>query len=504
MLRSPWFQGGLVFLAALAWLSWLQPWGAFGDPDSFYHAKMAGLMLQQGPVMDFPWLDLTTLGKNYVNQNFFYHLLLIPFVSLFGMFQGTQIATVIFGSLFVLAIYAACRWYRVPVPWFWSLLLLTMPVMGTRLTWAKSGAVVQILFLFGLLAVAKRKTWLAFLISVLYALSHGGWVMLLVCQALYLSGEWATARFGFGERGRGETLRGLRVLVASAAGIAVGCLLHPNRGALGSFLLTQVISVGVVNPIGQVPLGGEWYAPDFVDQVGFWLMPLVVLVLIAFGWMFARRALDRASAKQAVGYLAALAFPFAWSLRSVRFQEYAAPILVMCLALLAAQIDGRAWLQKWRALFPRWVGVVAMVSALSLVALQASDMRGMIHLYAKPFFRLEPAMRMVRELAEPGERIAHSSWDIFPELFALDDRFRYVSGLDPTFLLDEHPEISKPYTDLFFGNVTSGAYELIHDVLGSHVVLVDRRDYAFESTLLLDRRFKPVYYDEQAAVFKTQ
>jgi hypothetical protein len=494
----------LVFLAALAWLSWLQPWGAFGDPDSFYHAKMAALIAVQGPVMEFPWLDLTTLGSAFVNQNFFYHLVLIPFISLFGMFTGTQIATVVFGALFAVAAYAVGRAYRVPLPWLWSLLLLAMPIMGTRLTWAKSGSLVQVLFVFGLMSVVTRKAWLACLVSILYALTHGGWLVLLVCQALYVLGELATAHWGFGDRINKDFRNLWPALASSWVGIAIGSLLHPNREALWHFFVTQVISVGLVNPLGQVPLGGEWLAPGLADHFTFWFLPGVALLLVAFGWMAARSVLDRLAAKQAVGYLFAFAFPFAWSLRSVRFQEYAAPVLIICLALLAKQVDAKTWLQKWQELFPRWVSGLALGAVAVVAALQTGEMRGMIHRHAKTFDRLEPAMRVVREIAEPGERVAHSSWDIFPELFALDGRYRYVSGLDPTFLLDEHPEISKTYTDLFFGKATSGAYDLIQNVLRARVVVVDRRDHAFESALLLDRRFEVVYYDEQAVVFKTQ
>lgn len=465
---------------------------------------MADLISRQGPVTEFPWLDLTTIGKAFVNQNYLYHLVLIPFVNTFGMFWGIQVATVLLGALFTLAVYAVCRFYRVPVPWLWPLILLAMPIMGTRLTWAKSGALVQILFLFGVFAVVKRKAWLACLISALYALTHGGWIVLLACQMLYLIGELFTARFAFQER-VGREIRTLWPVIASSwAGIAIGSLLHPNREALWHFFVTQVISVGLVNPVGQVPLGGEWFAPDVVDHFTFWFLPAVALLLIAFGWIAARRPLDQAAAKRAVGYLLAFAFPFAWSLRSIRFQEYAAPLLILCLALLAMQIDGKKWIQKWYEFFPRWLSALATVVVLAIVVLQTKDLHGMINQHAKSFYRLERAMQTVRHIAEPGERVAHSSWDIFPELFALDDRYRYVSGLDPTFLLDEHPEISKPYTDLFFGNTTSGAYELIHDMLGSRVVVVDRRDHAFESALLLDRRFEAVYYDEQVVVFKTQ
>ncbi len=454
--------------------------------------------------MSFPWLDLTTLGRLFVDQNYFYHLLLIPFEWAFGILPGTQIATVIFAAVFITSFYAVARWMKLPLPWLWAGLLMLMPITGTRLTWAKSGALVQILFLLGMAAMAKRKVWLAGLATTLYALSHGGWILLLACQAAYLIGEWATARFSFQERSWKELSAGLWVLGASCLGVSLGSLLHPNREALWHFFVTTVISIGLVNPVGQVPLGGEWYAPGWKDLFTFFFLPSLAGLFILFGVFVTRELRDREAAKRAVGYLCALAIPFAWSVRSIRFQEYAAPLFVMVLALLATQIDGQRFRKKWQELFPRWVAPLLFASVAVVVAHQAWDVRSMVQRYAKPFDRLASAMAVARTVAQPGERIAHSSWDMFPELFALDDRYRYVSGLDPTFLLDEHPEISKPYTDLFIGATSTGAYELIRQTLDARVVIVDRDDHAFESALLSDYRFQIIYHDEEAVVFQVR
>ncbi len=502
----------MVFVAALAWFSWLQSWGSFGDPDGFYHAKITALIMKQGAVTQFPWLDLTTLGQAYVDQNYFYHLLLIPFEQVFGMLPGTQIATVLFAAIFITSFFAVARWLRLPLPWLWAVLLMLIPAMSTRLSWAKSGALVQVLFLFGMVAVVKRKAWLAFLITTIYVLSHGGWILLLACQIAYVFGEWATARFSFQERSWEEVRSAFWVVAASWLGILVGSLLHPNREALWHFFVTNVISIGLVNKVGQVPMGGEWYAPGLYDLFSFLFLPLVACVSILFGIFITRELRDRAAAKRAVGYFCAFAILFVLSLRSIRFQENAAPLLVMGIALLAVQVDGKRLREKIREVFPRWVIPLFLSSVLLITATQAWSVRAMIRANARPFDRFASAMSVVRTIASagarrsratvPGERVAHSSWDMFPELFALDDRYRYVSGMDPTFLLDEHPEISKVYNGLLTGTTSTGAYELIRKTLDARVVLVDRRDHAFESALLSDHRFQVTYYDEEAIVFR--
>src|SRR3989338_1290856 len=86
---------GLIFFGALEWSR------IFADPDSFYHAKMASLMLKQGVVKNFPWLVFTDLPQIYTDHHFLYHLLLIPFVWKINPLVGIKIATVLINTAFV-------------------------------------------------------------------------------------------------------------------------------------------------------------------------------------------------------------------------------------------------------------------------------------------------------------------------------------------------------------------------------------------------------------------
>src|SRR3990167_10191765 len=78
-------EGLLVGLGSLLWFLVQTPWGRFPDPDAFYHAPLANLMLDRGALHAFPWLDMTSLGSNFADHHYLYHLILGPAIAAFDL-----------------------------------------------------------------------------------------------------------------------------------------------------------------------------------------------------------------------------------------------------------------------------------------------------------------------------------------------------------------------------------------------------------------------------------
>src|SRR5437867_2500437 len=102
----------LVIAAALYWF--IQDRPSFMDPDSFYHAKMALLMREHGPVTSFPWLPFTTLADAFADHHFLYHAALVPFVSELGPLVGTRAAAIVFAAAAIVMFQALLEAYGVP------------------------------------------------------------------------------------------------------------------------------------------------------------------------------------------------------------------------------------------------------------------------------------------------------------------------------------------------------------------------------------------------------
>ena len=116
------------------------------------------------------------------------------------------------------------------------------------------------------------------------------------------------------------------------------------------------------------------------------------------------------------------------------------------------------------------------------------------------------AMASVSERANSGDRVFHSDWDEFPVLWNIDDRLKYVAGLDPTFLYQASSTLSDAYRDLTWGATTptkEQAWEFINDKIGARFVFIAKSDHEqLLDFIKSDERYKPLIETEDAAMFE--
>lgn len=500
-----WIESAALFLFGLGWFALFQPWGFFPDPDAFYHAKMVELISMQGPVQQFPWLDLTTLGAHFADQHFLFHIFLIPFVRLFGMLLGTQIASVIFAAAFLVILYGCLRALRVRFSAAWTILLAVSSALMTRLLLAKASPLAIAWFVLGLTALALRRRALAFITGVGFALSHGGWIILLACQALYVCGETVYVKIVDGMTWKKFFVSsGIRIFFWTAAGVLAGMLIHPNARALIGTLWVQIVKIGIGTPFERVFLGTEWLPVtpgEFISGIAFLLIAGLFVVL---GLIVApRKPLHTAFARRATAFAFPVAATLALTLKSRRGVEYLLPALTLWIAQLFMLLDHASFFaflkQRRRTL------VVVGALMILLVIHDAQGTYDALHHSNRSFDEFAGIARVLRREAHPGDRVFHAVWDQFPQLFVADDRLRYVAGLDPTFLLEARPELSDLYRDFTMGAVTSSAHEVIRDRFGASFVFAERgRTPAFEETLVKDPGFVRLYEDEKTILYRVR
>ena len=100
-----------------------------------------------------------------------------------------------------------------------------------------------------------------------------------------------------------------------------------------------------------------------------------------------------------------------------------------------------------------------------------------------------------------GQMVFNTDWDDFPRLLYYDPTHIYITGLDPTYLLDKNPDLSKLYE-----RITTGEEEdpgpLIRDKFGARWVFSDNTsDHdAFYDNALRSGWFDRVYEDADCSV----
>ena len=390
-----------------AWFAMLMPWDRLPDPDAFYHAKMSLLTWQSGTVKHFPWLDLTALGKNFADQHYLFHVLQSPFVVFWGLYNGSRISSLLFAIVALLAISFVFYKLRLKPFWAWPALLAITDPFSTRMILGKASPLAIAVFfvaigclllddtdsksirfiksirlqprpnLKNLTNLINLKNLLIFVCGLIFALLHGGWIMLIGGVAAILVGR-ILFDVALDNRGFFASVRRARWsnLFAVISGIAVGLALHPGRAELFQLLWIQVFKIGVLTP-NNLAMGMEWNAADLGGGVGAFSIFGVILLLCVVGLLFARKSSLRVSAKQSMDCRTSSdsarndnsdfvdcevppcqrglgGFPFirpiiilgplvaalfALTIKSVRFAEYFQPILALWTAYLAQMVD---------------------------------------------------------------------------------------------------------------------------------------------------------------------
>ncbi|MHB8830511.1 MAG: hypothetical protein ACYC44_00070 [Patescibacteria group bacterium] len=529
------------------WFSILMPWDKLPDPDAFYHATMAKLTWEQGPITSFPWLDLTTLGSHFADQHFLLHVLQSPFVHFFGLTQGSRISSLLFAVLSLMGMAAVFYKLRLRPFWLWPLLLALSYPFSTRLVLGKASPLVVLLWLVGLAAaltpplkIRGGREVIIFSVSLLFTLTHGGWIILPGSILLLIAGNilYNKTIAGFDLK---QSIKKVPwpALVASLAGVITGVLLHPGRSELLSLLWLQVVKIGLIAPTYALPMGQEWNPTSIGALIAMISTFGVVLLLIIPGLIFAnlssrpQRSGVEGSLLTKIPRLAVLprndkieflmCLIISWSLliavlaaltlKSVRFVEYFLPALAIWTAALAQLVDWKklfAWLSLGGGRLSK-ILMPSIVFVAVLVIISRGVWNGYDVLHNKPEFiddQYLSATKAISEQAQPNDRVYHSQWDEFPVLFSRDQRLRYVAGLDPNFFYEATSTLAMDYLNLPFHAASSTqeqVWSLIHDKLGAKFALIDTIRWPDLAKILdSDSRYKKIGQGQGGAAYRLQ
>ena len=115
--------------------------------------------------------------------------------------------------------------------------------------------------------------------------------------------------------------------------------------------------------------------------------------------------------------------------------------------------------------------------------------------------RYKGGMEWIRANVPEGETVFNTDWDDFPKMFFYDTTHRYVSGLDPTYLLDSNADLSKLYEDITLGK-NNDPGPIIRDRFGARYIFTDNEEIhdAFYNAAMDSGWFDKVYEDEDCTV----
>lgn len=376
----------VLFLVVFLFFTFLQSNPTFADPDSFYHAKMALLIKDQGIVYNFPYLQFTVLKNNFTpyhwyefnifdwtklkipflvmpwsvqstgftDHHFLYHLFLVPFIYFLDPLIGLKLTTILFATLAIVTFFWLLKKLKIKGAWIYTLILLVTNPFIFRLNLAKAQALALIALFLGLYFITERKYLHLFVLSFFYVWFYGGWPIIFVITVIYIFCSYlAPTKSNIIERlkfkiqnlkvkqnPKSKTIikfikskfnqkilhyQNFKLFSAVSSGLIAGLVVNPYFPKNLYFYWQQIVQIAVLNYQKIIGVGGEWYPYNFLELIA---SSALVFILLVFGLTLFYLNFRKQSTVSWTFLLLAIFF-FILTLKSRRNVEYFVPIAIL-------------------------------------------------------------------------------------------------------------------------------------------------------------------------------
>lgn len=458
--------------------------GLIGN-DSYYHARMAQLMLQHGPLVNFVWLPQTTLSPaEFYNHHLLYHVYL---AAVTGLFPGqsllaAKLSTVVSGALLIVAIWWLLKKHNVPYAILWTLLLFGLSQSFlVRLSMVRASVTALLILIVGFHLLLQRHYWWVVLLGFVFAWAYNGFpLLLLLGGTVAVSNTITEGHFDW------------RSIAAPTVGVVSGMLINPYFPSNIAFTL-QHIGPKLTAP--QSPLVGAEWSP--ITAADLFSLSYVAVALFFIGILLVLNKWRQVDAVTLAAALLAIGFG-AMMLRSVRFVEYW-PAFVLIFAALAARpyirglIAGNPWIDL----------ALPALMLFSVIVSGGITINATRHVVAFDIIRFQEAANWLEANTPEDSLVYLANWGDFPEFFYFNTHNVYSAGLDPTFTLQHDPGLHDAYVGLTFGSI-SEIGDTVHDLYGANYIFV--RETAgfltFRQNAMSDPTLAVVYQDQFGTIYQ--
>jgi hypothetical protein len=446
-----------------------------GDYDAYYHFRWSRMLWDGMRTGHFPpafnALPLTTLNpKDYVDHHFLFHILQIPFTWFSDFQTGAKIGTWLFACLAVFSCYWLVVRNRLSYPLVWLVAVIgsSAPFLY-RMNMGKAMSVSIVLLVVGLHLLFERKYLWLLPLAFVFALAYDMFALLVVASVMWAGVVmWSERRF--------EWKPVAFVVLGSLLGFVINPYFPKNFQLLYEHLVIKVTAKDFSTAVGS-----EWYPYttwEFLANCG------VAVVAMVAGYL-AFRDSTKKEQQRAFFFLLFSTFLMLVNARWRRFSEYFPPFAVIFAAFAleplirrarerftAAEYDDATTVadaragEDARAPAPErieharaWEFILVGTAFVVLCAplawnarVTSKDIAGMPgpNLY-------RGGMEWIGQNVPAGEPVFTSDWDDFPKLFFYDPERPFFAGLDPTYLLDQNPELMKDYERIGKGEEENAA-----------------------------------------------
>ncbi len=480
----------IIFLLSLLVLGFYQ----FAAPslpvtDSYYHIKIAYLLRTEGILYEYPWAHFSTWRDNYIDKDFLFHVLLMPFT--FGnLILGAKLAIVTFSSLLITTVYIVLRKEKVIFPELFTLLMLTVGIghFFSRLHYLRGHLLSVLLAVISLYLIFRRKPLGVGVVALIYALSYGTPYLVIIFATIY----WLACFL------RKVSLPN-RSIFAAVFGMVIGLVIHPYFPENINFLYLQTIKV----------LFSRWFA-DSGLQLASELTPYYfehpkeviygfsfIIFFLIYPFIF-RKKLNE---KELTLFFFAAAF-FLLTLFFNRFIEYAAPFGIWYMGVVVSDLYRK---EQFIFSYPKFKSYIWSLSLLIAVTLfiygYQKQLRNFKNIAAGS--RVENAAIWLKNNTPKGEIIFTCNYSKTHELFFFNHQNYYMVAGDELFFYEWNKELWKVKQEFAFGRSNNLHGDLVEQ-LGLRYGYCRNRFIKLRNQLEASPQFEILFKDKKGYIFRAK
>lgn len=429
----------------------------FSGEDSFYHVGMAKFIAGNGIPQTFPFLNFTTINSKFVDHEVLFHLLLIPFIKLFGDNFGPKIMDIIFISLAFSFLFLIFHHYKFKLASLYTLIVLfVMPGdFYFRMAFIRVQGVALFLMTLSYYFILKNNRIALLVSSFLFVWLYGGSVFLPVLMVLlvlsqFLSLEkidWRMATYGL-------------------LGFILGIIINPYFPKNISFLYSQIFLTG----IGAKPYsGGEWRPYDS----WYWVTISIIPILIFFGALVFSLARNLKIDAKKITLILFSFFLLILQWKSKRFVEYWPYFAIAGGILLVGQYFETGLMSIKHS------SKIILFSAVASILLFAIIIKSNIEI-SQGYTDTQTPINVTNTKnvndflianSEPSQIVFTDDWDVFPFYFYFNQKNHYIVGLDPEFMNQYNHTLYEEFSAISSGNDNSNLERIKNDFSASWILV---------------------------------
>jgi len=288
--------------------------------------------------------------------------------------------------------------------------------------------------------------------------------------------------------------------LAAIGGVICGLVLNPYFPKNLSFIWEQLVQIGLINYLGKVNVGGEWYPYKWQELLLNGGVAFIVFILVLAIFIITIKKQKPAS----LFFLVTTFFFLAFTMKSKRYVEYLMPHLVFFTAFASSYafsgsslLEKVIELKKLHKIIAILLYIIILASIIFFPLVMARDMKQVYTDYRGGIAlkKYSGVGAYLGEHSKVGEIVMQTDWSDFPMLFYQDSKNYYVVGLDPTFMYNLDPKLYQLFADITMAKISTGLAKLVKDNFHASYFVVDTGRDQLNKYLQADPGFVKVYED---------